>query len=73
MDESTVTHDLAISLRNKVQRVWPNIDPDAMYDVLHDGLLDNWDHFLKAASLAVVQREIYLLLKERFEPCEGAG
>lgn len=67
MDESTVTHSLAISLRNKLQRMMPGIDPDAVYYALQEGLLDNWDQFIEAASLAFVQREIYEQLKLRFE------
>lgn len=67
MNESKATESLAISVRNTVERRFPGIDPDALYDAIHDGLVNNWEQFIEAASLAFVQREIYEQLKKRFE------
>lgn len=67
MNESKATEPLAISLRNSVESKFPGIDPDALYDAIHDGLAANWDQFIEAASLAFVQREIYEQLKKRFD------
>lgn len=67
MNESKATADLAISVRNAVQRRFSGIDPDALYEAIHDSLVDNWEQFIEAATLAFVQREIYEQLKQRFE------
>lgn len=68
MDEYAATKNLTCGLRNSILRKTElNLDVDNFNDIIQESILENWDAFIEAATLAYVQKEIYEALKVKFE------